>query len=208
MIILMVNKPKMKGTMAESAVVSFLRTQGFPYAERLALQGGKDRGDITGIPGICIEVKNTQTYTLSSWLREAMVEKENAGADFAFVAAKPRLIGVTRVGMWMAAMMLSEFSRLCIQADVRWAAQGAESATFPRVWMHHLSSNAVNRDIVKNLMGLEGFKQDSGCEFGAVTIRPPGVDDPDMWYAVTMLEDMSGLLRLAGYGRLPDEQHE
>jgi hypothetical protein len=191
----MVNKPKMKGTMAESAVVSFLRTQGFPYAERLALQGGKDRGDITGIPGICIEVKNTQTYTLSSWLKEAMVEKENSGADFAFVAAKPRLIGVTRVGMWMAAMMLSEFKRL------------VRAAGNPLTWDHHLTTNAVNRDLTKNLLGLAGFKEASGAQFGVVTIRPPGVDDSDMWYAVTMLEDMSGLLRLAGYGRLPDEQH-
>jgi len=107
--------------------------------------------------------------------------------------------------MWMAAMHLGEFSRLCIQAQVRWAGQGALAADHPRVWMHHLDSNAVNRDVLKNLMGLEGFKQASGCEFGAVTIRPPGVDDTNSWYAVTMLEDMSGLLVRAGYGRLDDE---
>lgn len=188
----MVNKAKNKGTAAESAVVSFLRTRGFPYAERLALQGGKDRGDITGIPGIVVEVKNTATYTFSSWIREATVEKANAGADFGVVVAKPRLIGVTRVGMWMAAMTLEEFKRLVRAADS------------PSVWVHHLSTNAVNRDITKNLMGLEEFKASSGCEFGVVTIRPPGVDDTDSWYAVTMLEDMSGLLVRAGYGRLDD----
>lgn len=200
----MVNKAKNKGTAAESAVVSFLRTRGFPHAERLALQGGKDRGDITGIPGIVIEVKNTATYTFSSWLKEAMVEKDNANADFAFVAAKPRLVGATRVGMWMAAMYLGEFSRLCKQAGVYWA----DLSTAPpgaSAWVHHMTSNAVNRDILKNLTGLQGFKEASGCEFGAVTIRPPGVDDVDAWYAVTMLEDMSGLLVRAGYGRLDDE---
>jgi hypothetical protein len=134
-----------------------------------------------------------------------MVEKENAGADYGIVAAKPRLVGVTRVGMWMAAMTLGEFSRLCVQAGVRWVGQGVQPFDPPRLWVHHLSSNAVNRDILKNLMGLEDFKQASGCEFGMVTIRPPGVDDTDSWYAVTLLEDMSGLLRRAGYGRLADE---
>lgn len=203
----MVNKAKNKGTAAESAVVSYLRTRGFPYAERLALQGGKDRGDITGIPGIVIEVKNTATYTFSSWLKEAMVEKDNAGADFAFVAAKPRLIGTTRVGMWMAAMTLGEFRRLCVQAGVFLANLGDVGSHGEQVWVHHLSSNAVNRDILKNLMGLSDWKTASGCGFGVVTIRPPGVDDTDMWYAVTLLEDMSGLLVRAGYGRLDDVEH-
>lgn len=192
----MVNKPKAKGTSAESAVVSFLRTKGFPYAERLALQGGKDRGDITGIPGICIEVKATAVYTFSSWLREAMAEKENSRADFAFVAAKPRGVGGTRVGKWMAVMTMTEFARL------------VGAAGSPTTWVHQLHGNNFGRDIGPALSNLAGLKAMAEAEFGVVTILPRGVDNTNLCYAVTMLEDMSGLLVRAGYGRLTDVEPE
>ncbi len=108
----MVNKPKQKGTAAESAVVSFLRTQGFPYAERLALQGGKDRGDITGVPGIVFEVKAVQEYAFNQWLGEARVERDNAGADFGMVIAKPRLVGTSKTGQWYALMYSFDYLAL------------------------------------------------------------------------------------------------
>lgn len=102
-------------------------------------------------------------------------------------------------------MTLGEFSRLCVQAGVTFANPGNLDGSAPSVWLHHLSSNAVNRDILRNLLSLSDWKTASGCEFGVVTIRPPGVDDTDSWYAVTILEDMSGLLVRAGYGRLGNE---
>src|SRR5690606_27104000 len=45
------------GTRAETAVVRYLRANGFEHAERRALRGRQDAGDITGTPGICWEVK-------------------------------------------------------------------------------------------------------------------------------------------------------
>jgi hypothetical protein len=36
--------------------------------------------------------------------------------------------------------------------------------------------------------------------FGFVGIRPTGVDDLRFWYVMTQLEQIVGLLRLAGYG--------
>jgi hypothetical protein len=65
---------KAKGTAAETAVVRFLQANGYPHAERRALAGNQDRGDVAGIPGLVIEVKNAATITLSAWLKEANAE--------------------------------------------------------------------------------------------------------------------------------------
>jgi Holliday junction resolvase-like predicted endonuclease len=43
---------KRVGTAAESLVVDFLQRHGFRYAERRALRGVNDCGDVTGIPGV------------------------------------------------------------------------------------------------------------------------------------------------------------
>ncbi len=41
------SKSKQKGTAAETAVVKYLKANGFPKAERRALQGNLDKGDIS-----------------------------------------------------------------------------------------------------------------------------------------------------------------
>jgi hypothetical protein len=49
------NKSKIKGTAYETAVVRHLNDNGFPYAERRALAGNLDKGDIAGIPSVVME---------------------------------------------------------------------------------------------------------------------------------------------------------
>lgn len=193
----MVNKPKRKGTAAESAVVSFLRTQGFPHAERLALQGGKDRGDVTGIPGIVVEVKAEQTYLLSSWLQECRVEVANAEADFGFVAAKPRMVGGMNVKSWFAIMNQGPFIDLWHQAK-----EG--SPDVPTLWPHNMRPGFINRDLASNVKLAQAQAVDADCTHSCVRIAPKGVDDPNMYYVVTTLVQMSDLLVRAGYGRRDD----
>ena len=54
----MTNRSKDTGTNAETAVATYLRSTGyFPNAERRALAGAYDRGDLTGIGDLVIEVK-------------------------------------------------------------------------------------------------------------------------------------------------------
>jgi hypothetical protein len=66
-----------KGATFERAVVDYLRAHGFPYAER-AYGGGRpdDRGDIDGVPGWVIEVKNQKTIELARWVDEATREAD------------------------------------------------------------------------------------------------------------------------------------
>jgi 3D (Asp-Asp-Asp) domain-containing protein len=76
------SKAKAKGTSVETAVVKFLIDNGFPYAERRALNGALDLGDITGTPALAWEVKNHKTYKIPAWLKETELETKNAKADF------------------------------------------------------------------------------------------------------------------------------
>lgn len=102
------SKAKQKGTAAETAVVKWLNANGFPTAERRALAGINDMGDITGIPGLVIEIKNHKSYKIPEWLKETMVEKANAKADHAILVIKPNGVGDTRVGDWWVVLTLSE----------------------------------------------------------------------------------------------------
>lgn len=76
---------KAKGTRWESAVVGYLRERGWVHAERRALAGTKDLGDVTGIPGVVIECKNQNRRSLAEWLDEAADERANANADLGVV---------------------------------------------------------------------------------------------------------------------------
>lgn len=76
---------KAKGTKWETEVVRFLQSSGAPYAERRALHGTGDRGDVSGIPGVVIECKNVATASLGSWLDEAEKERANDRADLGVV---------------------------------------------------------------------------------------------------------------------------
>ncbi len=98
------SKQRAKGTAAETAVVRYLQDNGFIHAERRALHGINDKGDITGIPGVVIEVKNHAKLTLAEWVKELQQEMVNADADFGFVVAKKK--GTTNPAEWYAVMPL------------------------------------------------------------------------------------------------------
>ena len=83
------SRARAKGTRAESAVVEYLKQRGWVHAERRALGGAKDRGDVAGIPGVVVEVKSAARLELAEWVREARVEALNDNASVWFVVAKP-----------------------------------------------------------------------------------------------------------------------
>lgn len=106
----MVNRPKNIGTAAETAVVRWLRGHGFPHAERRALSGSQDQGDVAGIPGVVIEVKGGEKarkasdLQVTTWLHETEVERQNAGADLGLLVMARAGYGPDRAGMWWAVM--------------------------------------------------------------------------------------------------------
>lgn len=101
---------KKKGTAAETAVVGYLRAAGFPSAERRAQTGNHDRGDITGIPGTVIEVKNCSRTQLAAWVEEAETEGRNDHAHVSVVWHKRR--GRGSPGSWYVTMTGDQFAWL------------------------------------------------------------------------------------------------
>lgn len=98
------SKSRAKGTAAETLVVKYLQSTYWPHAERRALAGGQDKGDITGTPGLAWEVKSAKTLCVPAWLRETEAERVNAKADYATLVIKPEGVGGTRVGQFYALM--------------------------------------------------------------------------------------------------------
>ena len=110
------SKSKAKGTIAESALVKYLLLQGFPGAERRALTGNNDQGDITGIPGLVMEVKNQRTYHIPAWLDETEIETANAKADYGLLIIKPNGVGLGNVADWWAVLPVCDAISLLREA--------------------------------------------------------------------------------------------
>jgi hypothetical protein len=104
------SRSRAKGTAWESAVVAYLRAFGATLAERRALNGSKDRGDIAGLPGVVIEAKSATRLELAGWLDEAETEGVNDSADIAAVWIKRR--GRISAGAGYAVMSGETFARL------------------------------------------------------------------------------------------------
>lgn len=80
------SKERRKGTYFENRVVGFLRDR-FPSVERRVMGGVNDRGDIAGIPGWVLEVKNHKAINLAGFCDEAKRECANDNARFWAVVA-------------------------------------------------------------------------------------------------------------------------
>jgi hypothetical protein len=104
------SKSKQKGTSAETAVVNWFKDKGRKYVERRSLNGVNDRGDISGIPDLVIEVKNHARMELSAWVAELEVEMNNDKARHGVVIHKKK--GTTDVGKWYATMPVSVWYEL------------------------------------------------------------------------------------------------
>lgn len=110
----MVNRPKIKGTAAETAIVRYLNVHGFPHAERRALAGAVDKGDVSGVVGWVVESKDTKADAWGPQLAETTKERDNAGADHGVLIRKRR--GTTDVGRWFAVMEVEDLVRLMREA--------------------------------------------------------------------------------------------
>jgi len=106
---------KRKGSAAELAVAKWLRKLGWIHAERSRAGWTDDRGDIDGMPGVCIEVKAEKKFDLPGYLRELEVEMENAKAWTGTVIIKRR--GSMNVDDWYAVMPAKIWAELLLMLD-------------------------------------------------------------------------------------------
>ena len=105
------SKSKQKGTLAETAVADYLK-QTFPAVERRTLSGKNDKGDIAGVPGCVVEVKNQRTYKIQEWMRETEIERQNADEEIGILVIKPNGVGVSKVNQWFCVVNLETLAKL------------------------------------------------------------------------------------------------
>lgn len=89
-----------KGHQAERDVVSYLRAHGWDDAtttRNTGGAGGRQVGDISFEPGVCLEVKSVAGSAWPTWLRQAEAE---AGPD-RIAAVVRRTTGDPNVGRWV-----------------------------------------------------------------------------------------------------------
>ena len=111
----MTSPQKRKGSAAELAVAKWLRKLGWIHAERSRAGWQDDRGDIDGMPGVVVEVKNEKRIDIPGYLRELEVEMENAKAWTGTVIIKRR--GSTNVDDWYAVMPAKIWGELMLMLD-------------------------------------------------------------------------------------------
>ena len=106
---------KRKGSQAERDVVAWLKANGYPYADRRVAGATLDKGDISGVLGVTIEIKNHNRLDLAGWTTELEVEMKNDGAWTGTVLHKRK--GKGDVGEWYATMPAKVWLELLKKAD-------------------------------------------------------------------------------------------
>lgn len=120
-----------KGREAENAVATFLQGVGFPHAERRSKRGGwvevscghstdascnacsrcdgtnrykvpADAGDLTGIPGVVVQVKWSPYKPLAEDMRRTDEQRRAGRADIGLLVRKRKGVGLARAGEWDA----------------------------------------------------------------------------------------------------------
>lgn len=117
-----------KGREAENAVAAFLQGVGFPHCERRAKRGGMvaipcgcgtvtgcpecgytttrlvpaDAGDLTGIPGVVIQVKWSGYKPLAEDMRRTDEQRRAGRAHIGLLVRKRKGVGLSRAGEWDA----------------------------------------------------------------------------------------------------------
>lgn len=98
----MSNPSKRKGSKAERDVVQWLKANGYPYADRRLAGATLDKGDISGVLGVTIEVKDHKRMDLAGWIAELEIEMKNDNAWTGTVIHKRK--GKGDVSEWYASM--------------------------------------------------------------------------------------------------------
>lgn len=188
----MVNKPRNKGTAAETLAVRFLQDNGWPYAERRALAGGSDLGDVSGCPGLVWEIKAAGAgVRMAEWVAETTTEKQNAKANHGILVIKPRGMGAKKVGRWFAVLSAEDFFEISSTSTENIVISAGEAQTYRKDKLAYDLSTWE-----KEHVGL-----DYQYVVPVLVRKPPGsTETPDEWYWITYFEKIVTLLRSSGYG--------
>jgi hypothetical protein len=126
-------RPKDIGTMTETAVVRYINANGFPSAERRALAGSFDKGDIVGTPGVCWEVKGGKVAEacagghLREWQDQTDCERVNTNSDVAVLVLKRKAVGLGKPDQMWAYLRVEHLCQLICPDGGNYAAEAPEA---------------------------------------------------------------------------------
>lgn len=98
---------KVRGMATQRLAAEWFQDRGFPYAESTG--AGRPGRDITGMPGVAVEVKARASLDPIAWLRQA---EATAAGDLPCVVFRPNGFGPATVHEWGVLMRLDTFTQL------------------------------------------------------------------------------------------------
>lgn len=161
----MTNRPKQIGTWTESAFVRWCRGRGFAGAERLALHGTLDEGDVSLCPGVMAELKGGKAAEAASdrqivdWLADTETERAARGADVAFLCWKRKGKGAASAGQWWAAFHGDTYTLLAVAVGNNVNASSADIGlrAYMRPLTHPLPPVRLTLDDALRLLRRAGY---------------------------------------------------
>jgi hypothetical protein len=92
-------------------VADWLGTHGWPWAQPVG--AGRAGSDVTGVPGLLIEVKARRGLDLTGWLRQHA--HQNGGVPCCLIV-RPDGYGPEKIASWPVVMRLDDFTALLHEA--------------------------------------------------------------------------------------------
>ena len=102
---------KVRGMASQRIVADWFKANGFPFAESTG--AGRAGVDVTGMPGVAIEVKARRGFNLTGWLKQATSERRHG---LPVVIVRPDGYGPARIAEWGCVLTLADMSQLLREA--------------------------------------------------------------------------------------------
>ena len=101
---------KQRGHDTERLVARWFAERGWPYAEPVG--AGRNGTDVTGMPGLLVEVKARRDFTPTQWLRQHTNQLTEMNPPPPLVVWRPDGFGEATLPMWPVMMRLDDFTAL------------------------------------------------------------------------------------------------
>jgi hypothetical protein len=101
---------KQRGAETQRLVADYLQRNGWPYAESTG--AGRSGSDITGAPGLAIEIKARRDFSPQAWLRQATT----GGPGVPMVVHRPYGSGPATIAEWPVTLRLADLVSLLLDA--------------------------------------------------------------------------------------------
>jgi hypothetical protein len=105
------NYRRERGSETQHTAADWFRSHGWPACE--ATGAGRQGRDLTGLPGLDIEVKGRRDLNLTGWLRQAVTR---AGSNLPAVLHRPDGYGPAKIADWPVTVRLADFTTLLTAA--------------------------------------------------------------------------------------------